>query len=413
MLWKIVLKGKNPSGRMLAVLYARTGETIDTVRSLLDSPGGMILQTGMSREKAEILSAELPDDGSIEVTFLPDDGACIPVLMGYRPGSRGRLRIALQKFSKLPTEQVIQFLASIPIALRSDTDLATAESIKNILEHAGGIVEIRSTQDLIGVSSKKNYSSSLRMAGNKKVVKSVNSNSRNTENNYGQIPDITTTLPPTASLERSDGSLLSSTSDTQNKQYSSNLKPDKTSADPPPVISFVSPDDSLCSANFSNSIDPHVFSFKKPSCFEQIINPPVIHNETEKTQQYTVPDSIKFTIPAVSVPDVIPIRINTFVPPGIIDSSGVFFVYLYKVAETEKQQAITVLSHYLKIPILKVQNFIQATPVAILGFTQRIDALVAITELSDQGLPVSLFSGTDHSELPVQENSFLGWLSEH
>lgn len=355
MFWKIILRGGSPSGRILAVLYARTGEPIDVVRQMLDSPRGMVLQSGLSREKAEALSAELPNDGSVQIHLQRDEVVFVPVLMGYRPGCRGRLRIALQKLSRLPTEEVIRFLAQVPIALKLDADRAAAESIKKILERAGGIVEIRSPGDLVGVSSKKNHDDSSR----KTVVFSEETEDTPVAESYSE--DQMNSDP------RNRGSR------TEESEHHSNTNHAYSSI-PPPVLQAV---------------------------------PQIAAEGADDPYPYT----IRFTVPAAAVPAVIPAERNNVIPPE--HRMKTVFVYLFPIASKDLEQVQTVLCESLDLPKKKVQKLMSDAPVALAGFSQRIDALVAMAELTDLGVPVSLVPGSTSNPEPSPGRSLLGWLNGH
>ena len=371
MFWKIVLTGSDPSGRILAVLCARTGKTIDSVRDILDSPTGIVLQTGITRERAQALSAELPHDGSVRISIQRDDVACVPVLMGYRPGSRGRLRTALQKLSHLPTEEVIRFLARIPIALRTDADRATAESIKNILERAGGIVEIRSPGDLAGVSGRGKSPFSPHAAT---VLK--------------KAVDIQPSASPEPKLHDAAG-------------------------DSPPAAA----DNAHPSLTEKDSL-PAVINFDPPAVV-QATAPPVVYGridtDIDKEAVRRDPYSIKFTVPAVVIPAVVSGDLPLLTPPEPVTSMRTVLIYLHPVAPEERERVQGVLSEFFGFSQDKAERLIRSTPVALAGFSERIDALVTLSELADHGIPVSLVPGYSSSSLPTGDTSpgasLFGWLN--
>ncbi|MCK5842188.1 MAG: hypothetical protein KAH31_08470 [Candidatus Sabulitectum sp.] len=357
MFWKIILRGGSPSGRILAVLYARTGEPIDTVRQMLDSPQGMVLQSGLSREKAEALSSELPNDGSVQIHMQRDEVVFVPVLMGYRPGSRGRLRVALQKLSRLPTEEVIRFLARVPIALKLDADKAAAESIKRILERAGGIVEIRSPGDLIGVSSKKTHGDSS--------IKTIV---------FTEEAEVAPVVEPY--------------SDNQPDRdfFSGDPRREKPAKEPKTVSAY-------------SSIPPPA---------SQTV-PPVVAEKNAEGSGNLYPYAIRFTVPAAAIPVVVHSEQNIITPPEQLLKT--IMVYLFPVASRDFEQVQTVLCETLDLSKEKAEKFMSDAPVALTGFSQRIDALVAISELSDLGVPVSLVPGTTSNPEPSPGRSLLGWLN--
>lgn len=361
MFWKIVLRGSNPSGRILAVLCARTGETIDSVRLMLDSPQGMVLQSGLSRESADALSAELPNDDSVQIVIQRDEVACVPVLMGYRPGSRGRLRIALQKLSRLQSEEVIHFLARIPIALKLNADMATAESIKRILERAGGIVEIRSPRDLIGVSSRRNRTL---LSSGVVELKAENDQGNISSNNPGS------SSPPVFNTARDTG-----------REPGDRVMLEASVADPqnaPPV---------------------------------QMEIPSVVEDGEGKKKLFPDPYIIRFTVPAAVIPGIIPGEKTDLIPPVHVHKT--VLLYLFPVADDEREQVQRILCEVLDLAQEKVHEFMERAPVAFAGFSERIDALVAMSELTDRGVPVSLVPGSSYSKESVPGRSLLGWLNGH
>ncbi len=364
MLWKVVLKGDKPSGRILAVLYARTGDTIDVARKLLNSPRGMLLQSGLSKERADIMVDSLPDDGSVEILVLPDQDVCVPVLMGYRPGSRGRLRVALQKLSGLSTEEVIKFIGNIPIVLKSDSDRNTAEQIKIVLERSGGIVEIRAKENLVSVVSRKRRPSELSRSKTRSqpVVKT------NTV-----LTSINKKLPEYIGV--------------------------------PPVIS--SSDTSELSLEVTS---PLPINFQPPEINKQIV-PPIFSKKVDEIR-FSTPYKIYFTIPASQVPSIIPNDCNEIKEPLISKSREAVLIYLFPVSESRKDTVVQELGSLLQYSEEKVLALIEKAPVPLIGFRERIDALVALSELSQKGIPVSLISDVN-SNPPPNQKSLLGWLNGH
>ena len=366
MLWKVVLKGDNPSGRILAVLYARTGETIDSAREMLASSRGMLVQAGLAKKNAEALISELPNDGSVEILMLRDEGVCLPVLIGYRPGSRGRLRIALQKLSGLSTEEVIRFLASIPIVLKSDADRTTAESIQKILERSGGIVEIRSPEDLIGITSRKQYS--------------------------------TVSAPSKSSVDPAEAKsspLPESSSDILQPEHS-----DSPALIEPPGID----------SRIANLSKPSLINFNPPPYCEESA-PPILDSSEIENPVYSEPYIIRFTVPASSIPKEIPLLQENFTVPDYHKSADVVLIYLYPVATGDRDRVERVLCESLDISPERAEEIINAAPTPLAGFCERIDALITLSELSGKGVPVSLIRETQDQNQSPARKSLLSWLN--
>jgi ribosomal protein L7/L12 len=369
--WKVVLKGSAPSGKILAVLCARTGETIDSMKVLLDSSGGVVLKTGLSRENAEKLKTELQHDSSVQVIVLKDEESCVAVLVGYRPGCRGRLRVALQTLSRLPTEEVIRYLSSIPIALKSNIDRVAAESIKAILERAGGIVEIRTSEGLAGVSSKKSHSTL-----------------------YGNGTDDSFATAARTSQE------------TDNSSFSD--------AVPPAAVGTITPPE-VGQSNLEKSREfklPVRIDFSPPGSRPSAI--PEVTGDATQIQFHSEPYRIKFTIPGSYSPPVQQILNKTaFWPPDRTESGRIVHVFLFPVARTDRNRVKDVLCGYLDIDSERALQFIDRAPVALAGFSERISALVVLKELFDMGIPVSLVKGSSTIKGTSPGKSFLGWLNGH
>ena len=358
MLWKVVLKGEIPSGRILAVLYARTGETIDVVRELLNSPRGMLLQSGLSKEKAEKLIDSLPDDGSVEMFTLPDQDICIPVLMGYRPGNRGRLRVALQKLSGLSTEEVIKFIGSIPIVLKLDSDRNTAEQIKSVLERSGGIVEIRAKEELDTVVNRRQQK---RKKPEVKVAKKVESSSKSAEELLPEYIDA----PPFASVES--------------------------------VTEFS-----------SEFVRPSVICFQPPEVVSEA-SPPVSENPLDDIR-FSTPYKFSFTIPASLSPAVTPEETKEVKVPYSSKLREVVLLYLFPVSKSNLDKVVKELCLILNYSESRVLSLINMAPVPLIGFNKRADALLSVAELSRKGIPVSLVADTS-SVSHTSHKSLLGWLN--
>jgi len=341
------------------------------MKMLLDSPGGIVLKTGLSRENADILKAELQHDSSVQVLSLRDEESCVAVLVGYRPGSRGRLRAALQKLSRLPTEEVIRFLASIPIAVKSNTDRATAESVKTILERAGGIVEIRTAEGLIGVLSRKSQSSL-----------------------HSQVKDASSVF--TGHTSPLSGGQSSAIEDAD----SSFFRP----SSPPFVSGGGMPG---ASTSFRQ---PSVIDFSPPPCNSGAI--PAVIGEIGDNEGQTEPYPIWFTIPGSSIPQVQQVEYRySFMPPDRTDCCRIIPVFLFPVAQSDRDRIRDLLCCYLNVSPQRALGFIDRAPVAVAGFADMKRALAVLKELFDLGIPVSLVSGSNSPKEPSPAKTFFGWLN--
>ncbi len=359
--FRIVLKGSEPSGRFLAVLCARTGETIDSIRKRLNSPSGMILKEDLTREAAELFVTELPGDGSVSVSIQRDVDSWVAVLVGYRPGSRGRLRSALQRLSKLSTEEVIHFLANIPIALKSGIDRKTAVAVKEILEREGGIVEIR--------PSTGSVFSSLDQA--------VPPEENNPVQDEKPLPAVT--------------------------PVSSDL-PGMTPEVPPKVSSM-----KISSASGKSEVPP-VFSFRSPEHIS-VPAPSKVSASEDTPCVSSIPYSFSFTIPGRPVPATLEEETLKFSLPAVSEEARAIPLFLHPVGPGQRSRVLEILLECFDMPEERCQGLIDRAPGVVCIFRERINALVALRELSEQGVPVSMVSAPEGMDEGIRRSSFFGWLN--
>ncbi len=357
MAFKIVLRGEEPSGRMLALLCARTGETIDMVRRSLASTDGLQLVEGLTMEKADQLKASLPEDDSVEISVEREIDSWTAVLMGYRPGSRGMLRVALQKMSRLSTEEVIHFLASIPLALKTGIPRKTAEKIKEALEREGGIVEIRPHTGIAPVKAE----------------------------------------PPPAPVEKP--------LDTGSRDAAPLDEPPGREPEIPPLVS-----DTIAAITPVMKIDPPPeFSFQPPGR-DAVSAPPLAEDGQCPREEDAVPHSFRFTVPARPVPRVIPLP-DDFSPPVASETCAVIPVFLHPVSAGERERVASVLAAALEITGSRAMDLVEKAPVAVWACTDRLNALVTLRGLSEKGVPVSLIPSGEASSSPPVPDSFAGWVN--
>lgn len=361
MSFRIVLKGSEPSGRFLAVLCARTGETIDSIKKRLSSPSGMVLKENLSRDSAELFVSELPGDGSVAVSIQRDIDSWVAVLVGYRPGSRGRLRSALQRLSRLSTEEVIHFLASIPIALKSGVDRKTAMSVKELLEREGGIVEVRpSTGSQMEHGSVPSPRPVEQVAG--KVDEPVAESAVSTDS-PGKVPEI----PPEVTELKSAAAL-----------------PDTPI---PGRIFFESPDQRSVSAP------------------DKVLSP------EEDPALFAPPYHIRFTVPGRPLPPALEEKPAQFSLPGVSDEAQAIPLYLHRLGPGQRNRAGKILEKFFDVSSEKSLSMVHSAPGVLCLFRERINALVALRELSEQGMPVSMVSSPEGTDSGFRRTSFFGWLN--
>ena len=345
---------------MLALLCARTGDTIDRVRQSLRLSDGLTLVEGLSRDRADEILASLPADGSVEISVQREVDSWVAVLMGYRPGSRGRLRVALQKMSRLSTEEVIHFLASIPVALKAGITRKTAETIKEILEREGGIIEIRPHTGIPDAE-----------AGAPRDIPSPSGESSEEKVSHDQVlfepPGSEPDIPPLV------------------EEIAASLKP-VMNVKPPPEFSFTPPEKEAVSA------------------------PPLPDQDDEFGDFPSAPYPFKFTIPARPIPSPVHSSADEG-PPGVTEEARVVPIYLHPVAQEQKERVCRVLTESLGITSERGMQLVDQAPVAVWACGERLNALVALRGLSEKGVPVALFPGSSEKHEEPHDRSFFGWMN--
>ncbi len=146
--WRVVVKGDSPSGDSIVALCNLTGLNMAEVQLSL-TKGELVAGDGMSESRARDLALSITKNSSlqcrIEQSETPGSAPAMfrVVLTGYRPGSRARLRKAIQKMSGLPYEQVVVWFSRIPFVLLDSTGHSTAMVIRRTISEAGGVVDVQ------------------------------------------------------------------------------------------------------------------------------------------------------------------------------------------------------------------------------------------------------------------------------
>lgn len=146
--WKVEVVGDSPSEASVQVLARRTDLPLDSI-FMAFSRDEKVVCGGLSESEAQELADRLKRDPGVTCRVLPDsDASPSPVqlfrvlLVNYRPGYRTRLRRRLQELTRLPQEQIIQWISRMPFVLSRGVDGETARKIKRSVTEAGGIVRI-------------------------------------------------------------------------------------------------------------------------------------------------------------------------------------------------------------------------------------------------------------------------------
>ena len=135
MKWKVIVQGDKPSVESEHVLTERTGLPLDKILVAFINKDDIVCN-GLSEGEAQEIADSLRRDPGIQCRILPDheeEAEPVPLfrvlLINYRPGYRTRLRRRLQELSRLPQEQIVQWISRMPIALSRGVNSETAKSI--------------------------------------------------------------------------------------------------------------------------------------------------------------------------------------------------------------------------------------------------------------------------------------------
>jgi hypothetical protein len=88
-------------------------------------------------------------------------------------------------------------------------------------------------------------------------------------------------------------------------------------------------------------------------------------------------------------------------------------VYLFPVALEIRHRVQSALCEKLGFSAEKAGLLVSRAPAAVAGFSRRSDALAAMTELTDYGIPVSLVPDSSPDADVSPGRSLIGWLSGH
>jgi len=136
---------------------------------------------------------------------------------------------------------------------------------------------------------------------------------------------------------------------------------------------------------------------------------PPLAEDVAITPLYTQPYVISFTVPASVIPPVYQTQQTFANPPKLLKET--VLVYLFPVSPSDIDHTETVLSESLGLSNARVKQLIKNAPVALAGFSERIDALVAISEFAAHGIPVSLVPGSSPGMDQAPGGSLFGWLN--
>lgn len=166
----------------------------------------------------------------------------------------------------------------------------------------------------------------------------------------------------------------------------------------PPVVS-----DAVYTAGSSTDI-PGIIDFQPPSRSVAEAPPPV-KEEADDAQTAVSPHTVRFTVPAAVIPPAAEDEQPVSVPPR--SSQPAVMVYLFPVAPEIRQRVQSALCEKLGFSAEKAGFLVSRAPAAVAGFSRKSDALAAMTELTDYGIPVSLVPDSSPDAGVSQEKSLI------
>ena len=209
MKWKVTVQGDKPSVESARVLSESTGLPLDEILKAFSHEDDIVCN-GLAEGEAQKIADSLRRDSGIQCRILPDheeEVQPVPLfrvlLVNYRPGYRTRLRRRLQELTRLPQEQIVQWLSRMPIALSRGINSETAKSIKKSIIESGGIVRIEAeSMQKESVSSRRRSNAVFRTSG--PLAEAADSGTNSSDLLFGvqtgTTDDVVSLIPPLIDL---------------------------------------------------------------------------------------------------------------------------------------------------------------------------------------------------------------------
>jgi len=450
--WKVVVKAKQSSGETVRILAERTGLNQESILKAFNREEEVVCK-GLSEGEAQEIADSLRRYPGVRCLILLDNEEeieSIPLfrvlLVNYRPGYRTRLRRRLQRLTRLPQEQVVNWLSRMPFALSKGIDSETANRIKKSITEAGGIVRIEAESiPENSISTRRRSNAVFRIPGTVYGTCSDTAKKEDTDTsaslagvNTGTCDEGVEGIPPVREL------------------------PEPFTAGPPPLDEIETSHGRV----YLNS--PARYAVGVPTKSEAgglHVNPPVLPDVSNLSApdrfEFSPPDIIREELPSVvgviersllpdgPPPDIViffppPSRISEefFLPPVFGDSTEGHFtagfnltddgeveydlesassedkvlrLFLCTPSPVDEDRITDALHDVMGISLRESRELLRKTPVLLGTFVDHRRAIRTAHELESRGVTVSLTRGNLSTGIPAARSSggFQAWLSKN
>lgn len=446
MKWKVIVQGDKPSVESARVLSESTGLPLDEILKAFSHEDDIVCN-GLAEGEAQKIADSLRRDPGIQCRILPDheeEVQPVPLfrvlLVNYRPGYRTRLRRRLQELTRLPQEQIVQWLSRMPIALSRGINSETAKSIKKSIIESGGIVRIEAeSMQKESVSSRRRSNAVFKTSGPLAEVADSGTNSSDLLFGVqtGTTDDVVSLIPPLIDLPEEYSIGPPPTDEFETSSGRVFLQPparftpglpskslDGGFLETPPVLPDV-----------SNRTIPQTVEFSPP---EVVIgdSPPVVGSDSiisgpppDIVIPYPPPGSIfqHLLLPSVleksnedlhsseddSQDDVINTEYDQ--ESGESNEDAVLRLFLCTPAPEDEDRIAEALREVLGVSLRESRDILRKTPALLETCADHKRAIKIAHELNSLGVTVSITRGDLAEGLPSESTraGFQAWLSKN
>ncbi len=446
MKWKVVVQGDKPSVESARVLTEHTGLLLDEILTVFSHEDNIVCN-GLTERKAQKIADSLRRDTGIQCRILPDqeeEAQPVPLfrvlLVNYRPGYRTRLRRRLQELTRLPQEQIVQWLSRMPIALSRSINRETAIRIKKAIMESGGIVRIEAESlQQESVSSRRRSNAVFRTPGTRAEVPDSGTNSSDllfgvqidtTGDDVPQVPPVSGLPeqysigpPPTDEFETSSGRVflqpparfavgLPSKSLDGGFLETPPVLPDVSNSSIPQTVLFSPPEiligDSppvVGSTSINTGPPPdEVILYPPPgSIFQHLLLPPVLeesHEDLSLSEDDSPTDVKKKENDTETVES---------------DEDEILKLFLCTPAPEDEDRIAEALREVLGVSLRESWDLMRKTPALLETCIDHRRAIKIAHELNSLGVTVSIIRGSLDEGLPTARSSagIQAWLSKN
>ncbi len=443
MKWKVTVQGDKPSVESAHVLTESTGLPLDEILNAF-SHEHEIECNGLAEGEAQKIADSLRRDPGIQCRILPDhveEAQPVPLfrvlLINYRPGYRTRLRRRLQELTRLPQEQIVQWLSRMPIALSRGINSETAKRIKKSIIESGGIVRIEAESlQQESVLSRRRSNAVFRTS---EITADSDTSSSDllfgvqtgtTDDDISLIPPVidlpeqySIGPPPTDEFETSSGRVflqpparftvgLPSKSLDGGFLETPPVLPDVSNRTIPEIVEFSPPEvvigDSppvVGSDLIISGPPPDIVILYPPpgSIFQHLLLPPVLEESGEDplSSEDDAPDDEKTT--------------ENDPESGEINEDAVLRLFLCTPAPRDEGRIAEALREVLGVSLRESRALLKKTPALLETCADHKRAIKIAHELNSLGVTVSITRGNLAEELPSvpTRTGFQAWLSKN